>query len=513
MKKLALASLLMTASVFLSRIIGYIRDAIIAAKFGASGETDTYFAAFTLPDFLNYLVAGGAFSLTFIPIFTKFLVNNEEEKGWKIYSIIISVMTTVMILLIIALEIFMPQIVPHLFPGFSQEAIDKTVLYTRIVLPAQLFFYNGGILSAVLMAKKRFVAPALSPLIYNISIIVFGLLFSPFGMIGFAIGATVGAVLGPFLLQYLVIRKEIIFKINFDFKDKDFLKFLKISIPIMIGLILVTLDDYLSKMYGSYLDKGTISWLNNSRRLVLVPIGLFAQANGQAILPFLSEYFAKKDFEGFNNLIKKSLSLVFFVSSFAASWFFVFNYEIIKIVYERGAFNQTDTIFTSLIFMFLSISIPFWSGILIVSKFYYAMEKTVLPMLIGSVMTFISLPLFNFLAKKYQVFGLSITITIIKILYFIVIFSVFKKVYGNFKIKEIFIELFKIVLFFAITSLGFFYLKSKLNINWFLMFSIGTFVQITFVIFVAKYLNIESYNEFVTKYLNRILKKLKLKKS
>ena len=514
MKKITIASLLMTSSLLLSRIIGFLRDATIASKFGSGVQTDAYFAAFTLPDFLNYLVAGGAFSLTFIPIFTAYMVNKEEEKGWKLYSIIISIMTIILVISIIILEITAPAIIKSMFPGFDKETLERTILFTRIVLPAQLFFYNGGIISAILLSKKKFLVPALAPLIYNISIIIFGLLFASYGMIGFSVGALIGAFIGPFGLQFLALRREINFKMNFNIKDKDFINFFKKSIPIMLGLILITLDDWLSKRYGSFLDKGTISYLNNSRRLVLVPIGLFAQANAQAILPFLSEYFARKEFKNFSELARKSLTLVFFVTMFASSWFVVFHYEIIKLIYQRGAYSITDALTTGNIFLMLSISIPFWASIIIISRFYYAIHNTKIPMIIGAVMTLVSLPLYSILSSIFEAKGLAMTISIVKILYFFTLLIFYKKFNKDFELIPILKDLLKIILFFIVITLVFYLSKTKLkNINWFLLLSIGSSIQFVVTLFLAKYIKVDAYDEFKIKYLNRILRKLKLMKA
>ncbi len=509
MKKIFLASLLMTLSIFLSRIIGYVRDAIIAAKFGAGVETDAYFAAFTLPDFLNYLVAGGAFSITFIPIFTSFMVKGDEDRGWKIYSIIISIMTIVLVTAVIILEFMMPQIVQSMFPGFTQEAIDRTILFTRIVLPAQIFFYNGGIIAAILMSKKRFFAPAMAPLIYNISIILFGLIFSKWGMIGFAIGALVGSFIGPFFIPYLLIRKEIKFKISFNIKDRDFLHFIKLSLPIMVGLILVTLDDWLSKRYGSFLEKGTLSWLNNSRRLILVPIGLFAQANAQAILPFLSEYFAKNQLDEFKKLASKTVSLVFYLTTFTASWFILFNSEIITTVYKRGAYSIIDAQNTALIFLSFAFAIPFWGGIIIISRVYYAMGKTLPPMFIGAIMTLISLPIFPLLSDRFGASGLTLTISIIKALYFLTLVIFLLKTSKILSLWELIGDLVKILPLFAILTSFFYYIKTWLpNINPIFTLLIGSAIFIPTIIYLSSKVKIDSYNEFYNRYLLKILKKI-----
>src|SRR6202035_3721884 len=159
------ATLLLISAVMLSRVIGYARDAYIAWAYGAGGASDAYVAAFTLPDFLNYVVAGGAASITFISIYTRFLAEKRDVDAQKTFSIIITVMTAVMLVGTIFTEIFTPQFVRWMFSGFSPEQVELCVYLTRILLPAQIFFYVGGVVSAVLLSHRLFLFPALGPLI------------------------------------------------------------------------------------------------------------------------------------------------------------------------------------------------------------------------------------------------------------------------------------------------------------------------------------------------------------
>src|SRR6201987_6087108 len=137
------AALLWMGTVMLSRVIGYVREAYIAYAFGAGPQTDAYVAAFTLPDWLNYIVAGGAASITFISIYTRFLAEKRDADAEKTFSVVITVMTAVMIVGTTVAEVFTPQFVRWMFHGFSPAQMELTVHLTRILLPAQIFFYVG----------------------------------------------------------------------------------------------------------------------------------------------------------------------------------------------------------------------------------------------------------------------------------------------------------------------------------------------------------------------------------
>jgi putative peptidoglycan lipid II flippase len=207
-RRIAAATGIVMASVLLSRVLGFFRDWTLAHQIGSNAATDAYNAAFTLPDFLNYLIAGGSLSVTFIPVFAKYAAEKREEEGWGVFSTVVTVMGFALVALVLAGEVFAPHIVNWIAPGFSPDQRARVVFLTRLMLPAQFFFYEGSILSAVQYAKGQFVVPSLAPLIYNIGIILGGVLLSPrIGITGFAVGVLGGALCGNFLLQIYGARR------------------------------------------------------------------------------------------------------------------------------------------------------------------------------------------------------------------------------------------------------------------------------------------------------------------
>src|ERR1700745_1331438 len=218
------ATILLMTAVTLSRVIGYIREAYIAYAFGAGQQTDAYVAAFTLPDWLNYIVAGGAASITFISIYTRFLAEKRDGDAQKTFSIIITVMTAVMIVGTVIAEIFTPQFVLWMFRGFSPDQVELCVHLTRILLPAQIFFYVGGVVSAVLLSHRLFLFPAFGPLLYNIFIIMGGVIAGHrLGIASLAYGALAGSFAGPFLASVIgAARIGIGYKPSFDIRHPAF---------------------------------------------------------------------------------------------------------------------------------------------------------------------------------------------------------------------------------------------------------------------------------------------------
>ena len=203
---MGIAALIMGFSVLVSRFMGLFRDKVISWQFGAGGETDLYFAAFILPDFLNYLLAGGYVSITLIPLLSK-LMENDEEDAWKFFSGVLIWASGIVVVLSAVLWIFAPYLVPFLAPGFSETQFVRLTEFLRIILPAQICFLPGACFTALLYIRKKFTVPALIPLIYNGMILLCGVFF-PYlgiaeGMEGFCWGVLLGAFLGSFHLPFL----------------------------------------------------------------------------------------------------------------------------------------------------------------------------------------------------------------------------------------------------------------------------------------------------------------------
>jgi len=402
------ATLLLISAVMLSRVVGYARDAYIIWAYGAGGQTDAYVAAFTLPDFLNYIVAGGAASITFISIYTRFLAEKREADAQKTFSIIITVMTAVMIVGTILTEIFAPQFVRWFVKGFSPSQIELCVHLTRILLPAQIFFYVGGVVSAVLLSHRLFLFPAFGPLIYNVFIILGGVLGGRhFGIASLAYGALAGSVAGPFLASVIgAARIGTGYKPSFDVMNPAFREWVKLSVPLMLGVSLVTADDWILRHYASS-GVGDITRLTFAKRLFAVPIAVLGQATGQASLPFFARLFNEKKLKEFAATVNDSVYRVSAAALLATGWMMVAAVPLIDLVYRRGKFSFADTGTSAVYFFWFSLSLVLWSAQGLYARAFYAAGDTLTPMVAVSVITLASLPVYSFLFHTFGVVGLA----------------------------------------------------------------------------------------------------------
>jgi putative peptidoglycan lipid II flippase len=281
-------------------------------------------------------------------------------------------------------------------------------------MPAQIFFYTGGLLMAVQYARGKFFIPALAPLIYNSGIIAGGLLLGKkLGMEGFAWGVLAGSFLGNFFIQLIgAYASGLRIRLSFDARNPGFREFIRLSIPIMLGFSLVFVDEWMSRVFGSFLVAGAITWLNNARRLAQVPIGVLGQASGVASYPFLAEQAAKGKIRAMFSDMSAALDWVFYSSAFAACLVFLFSREVVLLVFKRGAFNIHDTINTASALSFFALGIPFWCSQNIVARGFFAMKDTLTPTIVGSVAWVLTLPAYYLLMVRYGVNGLAAASTI-----------------------------------------------------------------------------------------------------
>jgi putative peptidoglycan lipid II flippase len=403
------ATVLLMTAVMLSRVIGYLREAYIAWAFGAGPQTDAFIAAFTIPDWLNYLVAGGTASITFISIYARYLEQNRAEEAQTAFSTIITVMTAVLIALIVIAEIFTPQIERRVFPGFTPEQLELCVYLTRILLPAQLFFYVGGVVSAVLLARRMFLVPALGPLLYNIGIIAGGVLFSRYlGIASLAYGAVAGCIAGPFLINAIgAARAGIGYRLSWAVSHPAFREWVKLSIPLMLGVTLVTLDDTILRFFASH-SAGDISRLNYAKRLFAVPIAVLGQAIGQASLPFFASLYGKRQMEEFAAAVNGAVYRSVAASLLISAWMMATALPVVDLVYRRGRFHFSDSQETAIYFFWFAASLAFWSAQALYSRAFYAAGNTLTPMVAGTIITMVSLPVYWAMFHELSVMGLAI---------------------------------------------------------------------------------------------------------
>jgi len=447
LRKIGIASSIMMASVFASRIIGLVRESAIAWMGGAKAAVDAYQIAFVIPEILNHIVASGFLSITFIPIFAHYLSQNRDEEGFQVFSIIFNGFGLMLLGFIAITMVWAPQFVKLFVPGISDPVtFALAVKMTRIIIPAQFFFFAGGLFMAVQFTKENFLIPAMAPLIYNIGIITGGVFLYPvLGMEGFAWGVLGGAFLGSFLLQLVGARRAgLKYYFIFNISHPDFLKYILLTLPLMVGLTMTFSTEILMKFFGSFLGEGSIAAMNYALRIMFILVGFFGQAVGMASYPFMAKIAAKGDFQRLNHMINQTLKFIFLVIPFSVL-FMVLRREIVMILFQRGAFDMQATQLTAGILPFFMAGAFAFSAQTIVSRGYYALQSTLFPAIFSTLCVLASLPMIYLFMKFMGIKGVALGLTLSVTLSSFLLFEFWNRKSRNTAKKEVYLFFLKIV--------------------------------------------------------------------
>jgi len=310
---------------------------------------------------------------------------------------------------ILLAEIVAPWYIHWWFNGYDPKTAALCVKLTRILLPAQLFFFAGGVFGAVLLVRKQFNVQAVSPLIYNLGTIVGGLLLvHRFGVSALAIGTTAGAFLGPFLLNWIYARRAgAHYRWILDWKDEGLRAWVKLSLPLMAGVSLVTADSWIIAHFASAIG-GAVSQFTYAKQLFTAPMAVLAQAAGAASMPFFANLWAQKKHFEFANQVADSVSRVACLGILAASVMVSLGLPMVELIFVGGRFKAADARECAAYFAVFSVSIFLWSAQAIYSRAFYAAGNTFAPMAAGTVVTVVSLPIYTLLFHSYGAMGLAI---------------------------------------------------------------------------------------------------------
>lgn len=408
---MGIAAAIMAGSILLSRIMGLVRDKVISFYYGASLESDIYFASFVVPDFLNYLLAGGYFSITLIPLLSEYFEHGDEE-GWGFFSTVLTWVSGAVCALTAGAMLFSPQLALLAAPGFEPEAQARLAYFLRIVLPAQVFFLNGACWTAILYMRKQFTIPALSPLIYNMGIILGGVLMLERGMEGFCWGVLAGSFIGNFLLPCMAVLRadKTAFsrpKLRLRFRHDGIKRFILLALPLMIGQSIVVLDEQFLRVFGSLVAEGAVSWLNYARRIMLVPVGVVAQAAGVASYPFLAQLAARDEKKEFDETLSTAMqNTVRFLIPLSA-WMIAAARPTIQLIFEQGGFSAQATDATALCLQIMLAGVFCWGVQQLLGRAFYACKDTLTPAVCGTVLCAASLPIYYGFAKWWGAVGVA----------------------------------------------------------------------------------------------------------
>ncbi len=403
----ASAAGLLAASVLASRLFGFLRDALFANNVGVGPAADAYFAAFLIPDILGHLLASGAASVALIPPYLKRLERDGPEAAARFASVIVGNVTVASIAATIFCWIYAEPLVRLQFPAFDPETQAETLRIMRIVLPAQVFFLTGGCLRAVLMAHGHFGSQAAANVVYSAAPILGGFVLA--GADGFAWGTLVGALVGQWAIPVAALRRlpGAVGRMRVGFIDADFREYLWLAFPLMFGVGLTTVDEWYEKWVGAEVAPGAIAAISYARKLMMAPVGIVGQAVGAALLPSLTAVFQRGDRSGFGGLLTNTLRTTLGLGILAAGALAVLASPIVRVLYERGRFAESDSSAVAGLLSVLAWAVPGWVVQQVAVRAFYARSEMWRAMALSTGIALAVFPLYLWGGRTLGVSGLA----------------------------------------------------------------------------------------------------------
>ena len=375
-QKIARAAGLIAFLSILSRLLGFVRDQVIAAKFGTTALTDAYLVAYSLPN-LVYVIVVGALTAVFIPVFTGYLAKNDSQRGWKTASIIINLTALGLGLATLVGFIGAPFFVKLLAPRFDAETAALAAQLARIMFPGVIFMGLAGIFAAILNSYQHFALPALAPAVTNLAIIAGAyFLAGEWGIYSLAIGTLVG-FMGQLLIQIpQVAKKGFRYSYSLNLTDEGVRKIgvliLPVAAAIGVSQIYITIDSILA----SGLAPGSLAALKFAFRLMQLPLGVFVMAISTAVFPTLALQAVQEDKDALRKTTTLGLTTIALLTVPAAIGLMALRVPIISLLFERGSFNTASTLATASALLFYAVGLFGHAGNAILTRVYYALKDT-----------------------------------------------------------------------------------------------------------------------------------------
>ncbi|WP_026486870.1 murein biosynthesis integral membrane protein MurJ [Caldanaerobius polysaccharolyticus] len=448
--KVAKAAGVIMILAFLSKILGFGRETVLAAKFGASSASDAYVMATTIPLVVFQLI-GSSIGTTFIPVFTEYVTREGREKAYDLTNNIINIILVVSFIVSIGGIVLSPALVKLIAPGYVGERYYLTVALTRIMFPMIVFIGLANVATGVLQAQNRFTMPAFIGIPYNIVIIIALVAFTKdFGIYAVAF-ATVIATLLQLLVQIPDMYKlGYRYRFVLNFKHPGVFKVLILVLPVLIGSAVNQINVVVDKIFASGLQEGAVASLNYANRLNGFVMGIFGTAISTVIYPTLSKHISLNDYDSYKKSFKKAVNAIFMVMIPITAITMLLRVPIINIVYKRGAFDEKAAYMTGLALLYYAVGMTAFSVRDVINRAFYSLQDTKTPMIYGVYAVLINIVSNLFLVRIMGVGGLALSTSLAAILTSILLFFALRKKLNGIGITDMLVTTGKI---FASTAL------------------------------------------------------------
>ena len=456
---------LISGLTILSRICGYIRDSRIAYLLGAGTAADAFTTAYRIPNLFRRLVGEGAVSAAFIPVFSRYIAKNKEEDAWEFASTMLTVITIFLSALTIAGILLSPLMVRLFASGFGDTPgkLELAATLNRIMFPYIFLISMSALAMGILNSFHRFGAPAFSPVVLNLTMIVFSFLGGLFGDVTrtLAAGVVVGGALQLAIQVPALIHTgwNIRFKLNFSHPGVQHVA--KLIAPVIFGVGIVQVNVLVDTQFASYLEEGSVTAIYIADRVMELVLGGYAVALSTVILPLLSRQAALRRMDELKTTLNFATRLILFITFPATVGLILLRREIIEVLFQHGGFDAASTALTSWALPFFALGLSAFSMVKIIVPAFYALHDTRTPVKIAFIAMFLNIGLNFLFIRPLQNGGPALATSMSAFFNSAALLVIFHGRFGSFGVRSIMHSVLKFVI--ASTALG---LVTYVMVHW-----------------------------------------------
>lgn len=521
-KKLSGTATMVMFATLLSRITGFLRNVLIKSIMSPKGYSDEFIMAFTLPDLIFELLIGGAIAAAIIPVLSSSLAKNNEKEGWKAIGTFMNITVfagiVVEIIFFIWTSEFMSLTAKGFDPGSSEHLL--TLKLTRILLPSAFFMILVGLLNGVLNAYHKFAAVSFGPVVYNLCVVISILLFGGKRPESAAWGVVFSAMI-YFCMQFASAFKYLKnYRPKMYIKSKTFRNLMRLAIPSLAASAIVYVNQIVGGSFSTEFAKNSVTMMNNANRTWQLPLGVFAQAMGVAILPTLSTYFAEDKLEDYKRVLYKGIRTVMTLCIPSTMVLILMSRQVMQILFKWGDMPAYESQMYGLALMAYAPALLFQSIVVILNRAFYSIQNTYIPLIVGIGTIGLNILANSFFAANTSLgaVGTALAYVITDLVYVFVLIFLFSRKTGLNLIPDNFQFLLKIFLSTLIAGLVLWVSTLLIPFPWAESFTVGRKItellaagaQLILPVFAfvatAVFLKVNEVSQFVGSFLGKLRK-------
>jgi putative peptidoglycan lipid II flippase len=473
-----------------SRILGFIRDVVIARLFGIYIYAQAFVIAFRIPNLFRDLVGEGASNAAIVPVLSEYSHKRSKEEFWELANILLNLLLVILSVITFLGIIFSPLIVRLIAPGFiaAPEKLQATINLNRIIFPYILLIGLAAYAMAVLNSLKDFTVSAFAPCLLNISIIICALLLGE-GTKGLAAGVLLGGILQLAVQIPFLYKKGFRPKFTRCFNHPGVIEIRRLMLPRLASSSIYQLNNFVDSIFGSLaviVGEGGVAVLYFSYRLIQFPIGIFSNAIAQAILPTFSTQVLEENYENLRSTLSWGLRAVFLVMLPVTAIFMVLAHPLVSTLFGGGSFDANSGFLTSNALFFYSIGLCAYGGTKILQSCFFALKDTVTPTKIAGLTLLMNIVLNAILMFPLKIGGLALATSISGIVTFFFLFFILSRRLGSFGERKILKSFLRIFAAAACMAAVCFLVNQALNFAWALFCGILSYIIFCFLFRVAE---------------------------